>query len=325
LDERGKPSQRKKISERAVKRSKHQFLVSWMDGAPPQWVDAKYLQGTPALDEWEIAEEDEAEVFDTDTEVRRKARILAEWLKEAKRPVFMLGAGISAPVLSTFRGKGGLWTRNPVWKAPKRGFPQPTLAHRALVELEKKGFVYFCATQNYDGISPRSGFPADKLSELHGNVYVETCERCCEKYHRSFQVDLSTSTNHETGRFCEKKGCGGALKDNIVHFQEPLPWHALKMANAKFVGADLTIVLGSSLRVEPAASLPFKAKMRRRYGQKPKAVIVNIQKTPRDSNADLVIHAKCDQLMDLISKELLGTKWDAKRNSRRTKRKRKRT
>jgi len=75
------------------------------------------------------------------------------------------------------------------------------------------------------------------------------------------KVVLSAARDHETGRCCEAAGCGGALRDNIVHFDEALPWHQLKMANAKFVGADLTIVLGSSLHVEPAASLPFKVRL----------------------------------------------------------------
>mmetsp|Transcript_20331 Transcript_20331/g.28376 ORF Transcript_20331/g.28376 Transcript_20331/m.28376 type:complete len:119 (+) Transcript_20331:432-788(+) len=110
-------------------------------------------------------------------------------------------------------------------------------------------------------------------------------------------------------RFCERKGCDGALKDNIVHFGESLPWNALKMANAKFVGSDLAVVLGSSLRVEPAASMPFKAKRRKRFGEKPKVIVVNLQETPHDYEADLVIHAECDTVMDLVARELLGDGW----------------
>ncbi len=97
--------------------------------------------------------------------------------------------------------------------------------------------------------------------------------------------------------------------DNIVHFSEALPWGALTMANAKFVGADFTLVLGSSLRVEPAAGLPFKAKRRARRveGEPPRVrcVIVNLQPTPRDAEADLVIHARCEEVLNAIARALV--------------------
>lgn len=87
------------------------------------------------------------------------------------------------------------------------------------------------------------------------------------------------------------------------------------MANAKFVGADLSVVLGSSLRVEPAAGLPFKAKRRARVveGAPPRSrsVIVNLQPTPRDGEADLIIRARCDDVLDAVARELVGAAWAA--------------
>jgi len=77
------------------------------------------------------------------------------------------------------------------------------------------------------------------------------------------------------------------------------PW--LAVANAKSVGADLSIVLGSSLRVHPAASLSCKDKKRHRgLPPKPKAVIVNLQPTPMDEEADLIIRATCDEVIRLL-------------------------
>ncbi len=112
------------------------------------------------------------------------------------------------------------------------------------------------------------------------------------------QVECPTSKNHETGRACVK--CGGALFDNIVHFGEALPWNALTMANAKFLGADLSIAIGSSLQVEPAASLPFKSKRRKKNSPRPRAVIVNLQPTRLDGEADLVIRARSDDVLSRI-------------------------
>ena len=335
IDERGNPAKaggnkskakKKKGKRKGVSVRPHEFKVTWSDGAPPQWVDACYLEDTTALEDWRDAEDEVAEDPDSPDELKAKLSELTGWIGRAKRPVFLLGAGISASVLPTFRGKGGLWTKNAGTyvppAAPKVGErPEPTRAHRGLVALEQAGHVYWLATQNYDDLSSRSGFPASKLSELHGNIYTETCPKCEQIYHRDFEVELATAKNHETGRTCDVDGCGGKLKDNIVHFEETLPWHELKMANAKFVGADLAVVLGSSLRVEPAASLPFKGKRRSKYGGfdggRPKSVIVNLQPTRLDDEADLVIRASCDEVVDHLARTMVGAGWDGAAGSKR--------
>ena len=290
------------LKERA-RRGKKQFLCSWMDGAEPQWVDGDQLENTPVLREWEYSADDDKEIRDSPKEIERKCQQLKEWIGDAKRVCWLLGAGISAPVLPTFRGKGGLWTRNPTENTASFTDAEPTVAHKALLELEKAGKVYLCATQNYDGLSLKSGFPAEKLSELHGNIFVEKCEKCATRYVREYEVVKDDAEDHETGRTCDRKDCKGMLKDNIVHFDESLPWKELSLANAKFVAADLTVVLGSSLRVHPAAGLPFKSKRRRRLPPKPKAVIVNLQETPMDDEADLLIHATCDEVLQFLTKK----------------------
>ena len=63
------------------------------------------------------------------------------------------------------------------------------------------------------------------------------------------------------------------------------------MANAKFLGADLSIAIGTSLSVQPAASLPFKSKRRKKNLLRPRAVVVNVQPTQLDSEADAAITA----------------------------------
>ena len=78
---------------------------------------------------------------------------------------------------------------------------------------------------------------------------------------------------------------------------------------ALLLPSDLAIVLGSSLRVDPAASLPFKAKRRARVleGAPPRArsVIVNLQPTPRDGEADLIIRARCDDVLRAVASALV--------------------
>jgi len=330
------------LKEKGTAASK-KYLCAWMDGAEPQWVEAKYLQGTVALEEWEEACEVVPELFDSEEDVAKKCAVLAGWWRASQRTSILVGAGISASVLPTFRGQGGLWTKSaaPMSKKSKAAGaacsrPQPTASHALLLKLEEAGRVNFVASQNYDDLFRE--FPKAKLSELHGNIYTETCRGCGDVYHRDFevcccealahrviqfypefsrafsdfanfyneptrmQVELPNSKDHATGRACEK--CGGALFDNLVHFGEALPWHALTMANAKFLGADLSIAIGTSLQVEPAASLPFKSKRRKKNPPRPRAVIVNLQPTRLDAEADLVIRARSDDVLGRVCKAL---------------------
>ena len=123
--------------DRIIKQRKKgsELLVTWQDGAPPQWLNRADLEGTAALEEWDDAEDDVPETFDAPEIVAAKVATLIGWLREAKRPAFLVGAGLSAAVLPTFRGKGGLWTNSAVASGAGvvRGAPPPapTRGHRA--------------------------------------------------------------------------------------------------------------------------------------------------------------------------------------------------
>jgi hypothetical protein len=104
--------------------------------------------------------------------------------------------------------------------------------------------------------------------------------------------------DHRTGRKCTR--CGGALHDTIINFGEDLPERAFQLAYEHAKKADLCLVLGSSLTVTPANSIPELV------GQKKKAklAICNLQKTPLDNDADLRIYTKSDDLMIRIMEKL---------------------
>ena len=182
-----------RILKEKGKGASKKYFCAWMDGAEPQWVEAKYLQGTVALEEWEEACEVVPELFDSEDEVARKCALLAEWWRASQRTAILVGAGISSSVLPTFRGQGGLWTKSAApmsqkSKAPGAASarPQPTASHALMATLEKAGKVNFVASQNYDDLFRE--FPKSKLSELHGNIYTETCRGCGDVYHRDFEV-----------------------------------------------------------------------------------------------------------------------------------------
>ena len=111
-----------------------------------------------------------------------------EWILSAKHIVVFTGAGLStASGLPDFRGPNGLWNQ------PDKDQPsidsilpgknlRPNDGHYAITELEKYGKVQFLISQNIDGFHLDSGFPHDKLAELHGNTNIVHCQRCKEKY-----------------------------------------------------------------------------------------------------------------------------------------------
>jgi len=143
----------------------------------------------------------------------------------------------------------------------------------------------------------RSGFPVDKYAELHGNIFKEKCDKCEKEYFRNF--DVGTIGFKRTGRRCSINGCNGYLRDVLLDWNDPLPEKDLQRAERESNNADLVICLGTSLRVEPANKIP--ALTRKNGG---KLVICNLQKTPKDYQANLRLFAKCDKIMQYLIQKL---------------------
>lgn len=96
---------------------------------------------------------------------------------------------------------------------------QPTYAHMALAALVRRGLVKHVVSQNCDGLHVRSSLERAKLSELHGNCFVELCIECDREYVRLFDVtEASAFRKHATSRLCPT--CRQPLRDSIIHFGE---------------------------------------------------------------------------------------------------------
>jgi NAD-dependent SIR2 family protein deacetylase len=195
---------------------------------------------------------------------------------------------------------------------------QPTRAHRALMQLMKEGLMHFVITQNCDNLHMRSGIPREKMAELHGNVFVEYCEKCKSEYVRPYCVDLFSTDcakekwfvecptchfGHYTGRRCEKPGCHGKLKDTIVNFGDDLHdkvLGGLALAEDMCRAADVVLCLGSSLTVTPASELPTL------LSRRGSIVICNLQATYLDSNPAVAVrvYGGIDQFMLFVLHEL---------------------
>ena len=169
-----------------------------------------------------------------------------------------------------------------------------------MVELMDKGYLKHIISQNVDGLHRRSGVPAEKLSEVHGNTNLEHCIKCGKEYMRDFRTRNAQKVHsHETGRKCDDVKCGGKLHDSIINFGENLKQHILDQGFKQGQKADLMLAMGSSLRVTPAANMASAT-----AEADGNLVIVNLQKTPLDLYASLIIHAKIDEMFEVLMKKL---------------------
>ena len=128
----------------------------------------------------------------------------------------------------------------------------------ALTKLASLDIIKYVVTQNVDGLHRRSGLPRSKHAVLHGCVFTEKCERCGEEYFRDY--DLGGVSFQKTGRQCTKAGCSGDLRDTILDWDDALPEEDWDRSQDECEAADLVLTLGTSLRIEPAGSLPLRAK-----------------------------------------------------------------
>ncbi|KAL2483695.1 NAD-dependent protein deacetylase SRT1 [Forsythia ovata] len=236
------------------------------------------------------------EFFDSPHVLQEKIEQLSTMIKKSKHLVVFTGAGISTSCgIPDFRGPKGIWTLQRQGKAlPEASLPfhraMPSVTHMALVGLEQAGILKFLISQNIDALHLRSGISREKLSELHGNSFMELCPSCGTEYLRDFEVE--TIGLKETPRNCSKAGCSSKLRDTVLDWEDALPPKEMGPAERHCKMADVVLCLGTSLQITPACNLPLKCLLG--GGE---IVIVNLQKTPKDKKASLVIHGPVDKVI----------------------------
>lgn len=201
---------------------------------------------------------------------------LIDLLRRSRRILVFTGAGIStASGIPDFRGPQGIWKkRRPVyfqdflaseearvehwdyklegWEAFKEAKPNP--AHLALARLEKLGRLSALVTQNIDGLHHAAGNSPGKIIELHGTNRQVECLTCRQRGDPEPAFESFRRT-----RRCPRCACGGLLKTATVSFGQSLPPGLLERALDSARRADLVLSIGSTLSVEPAASVPRAA------------------------------------------------------------------
>ena len=233
----------------------------------------------------------------------------------ASRIVVLTGAGISTESgIPDFRSPGGIWTKydpseftyqnfvsNPehrvrYWKMGTEIHAvlvaaEPNAAHHAVVELERTGRMSALVTQNIDGLHQRADSTADRVIEIHGTALEVSSLSCGDRMPRAdVHARLEAGESDPPCRLC-----GGILKPATISFGQAMPERETQMAFAHAEGCDLFIVIGSSLVVHPAAYLPVRA-----VESGAKLVIVNLEQTPCDRIATVVLQGKAGDTMSAL-------------------------
>ncbi len=180
---------------------------------------------------------------------------------------------------------------HPAWTA------EPNAAHLALARLAASDIDTTVITQNIDGLHQRAGTPQDRVLELHGTMYAVVCTGCGDRTEMS--DTLARVSAGEVDPPC--LDCGGILKSATVMFGQALDTGILSRAAAAAQAAHLFLAIGSTLTVEPAASLCAVAV---RGGGR--LVIVNRDPTPYDHVAVATIREPISAAVPAIVDRLLA-------------------
>ena len=229
---------------------------------------------------------------------------VAQKLKDSRKIVFVTGAGISQESgIPTFRGKDGYWRKyDPMKLASIDAFyddpklvwewyddrrknildVKPNEGHFAISQMEEFKDVVVL-TQNIDGLHQRSG--STNVLELHGSIIRIKCTVC----------DFIDNITENFESLPPKCKCGSMLRPDVVWFGEPLPQNIWQSAIKEASICDVMIIVGTSLVVSPANTLPVYAKQNGAI-----LIEVNPEKTVMSNDMALSIQATSAEVLPKI-------------------------
>lgn len=246
-----------------------------------------------------------------------RIREAAALLRKAANVAAFTGAGISTESgISDFRSPGGVWDRHRIvtyqeftgsaearreYWGMKRELhrellgAEPNRAHTALAEMEKAGRLSCLITQNIDGLHQKGGVSPERVIEIHGTNLEAECLSCgirtpIENVQRKLDAG-------ETEVRCDR--CDGMVKPATIMFGQSMPEEEMRRAWNCAAGCDLLFMIGSSLQVEPAASIPRVARE-----QGASLIFINRTETPLDHIASVRFSETAGEVMERIASRL---------------------
>ncbi len=173
----------------------------------------------------------------------------------------------------------------------------------AVAGLHEMGLLEAVITQNVDGLHQESGIPSEKVIELHGNTRRARCMGCGKI--------ISIHEVHkriEAGDLAPECECSGYLKPDTISFGQAMPVAEVEKATKLSRASDFFMVVGSTLLVHPAATMPSCARGRGSF-----LVIVNLSETPYDEVSDVLIQGKAGEVLpEIVSqvRQMMGqNRW----------------
>lgn len=228
-------------------------------------------------------------------------RDLVAALVRARRIVVFSGAGISTDSgIPDYRGTGGQYSvfqpvyyqeflaseekRREYWRHKAAVWPamrdaRPAAAHRLASRLAELRWLTGVITQNIDGLHERAGLTPDLIVNLHGSNLEIECIACDFSRPAGEVLDGLVGIQDPDPPRCPT--CGELVKPATVMFGQSLDGRILRRAEAMLGNCDLMLVIGSTLTVQPAASIPVAAR-----DNGARLAIVTRGETPLDSIAD---------------------------------------
>ncbi|CAG9473826.1 unnamed protein product [Plasmodium vivax] len=176
----------------------------------------------------------------------------------------------------------------------------PTKTHIMIKELMNRNIIKFLITQNIDSLHYRCGTKFSKISEIHGNIFIERCDFCGRRYLRDFVI--STISFQPTGALCFL--CSfppiGVCTDVLLDWNNAYEdfFHLNSIRHSQM--ADFHFCLGSSFYIVPASYYPSKKKF---ANEKSFSCLINYQKSSLSKEVDLSLHSNVNNISDVIIKE----------------------
>ena len=240
--------------------------------------------------------------------MKNEYELLKDIIASSRSIVVFTGAGISVPSgIPDFRSADGIYNQKTKIKASpediishsffvnntedfysfykeKMCYPkaEPNAAHKYFADLEKKGKNVIVVTQNIDGLHQKAG--SRIVYELHGTIHQNFCTRCG----RLFGLDYVMKS--EGVPHCDK--CGAIVKPNVVLYEESLDEDVIARSINAIMTCDTMIVIGTSLKVYPAAGFI-------RYFKGRNLIVINKESTSYDSMCDLVFN---EDVINVVNK-----------------------
>jgi NAD-dependent deacetylase len=236
-------------------------------------------------------------------------KTLYNYIKDSSYCVAFTGAGVSTlSGIPDFRGKQGLYKNfdadrlfdydyfieNPAYFYEKSkdviynlDSRKPSVVHEVFASLEEAGLIKALITQNIDLLHSKAG--SNNVYEIHGSPRVHTCVSCRRTYQYEEIAQIVKS-----GTIPRCFACKGIVKPDITFFGEMLDETVLRGAIAEAAKADLIIVCGTTLVVQPAASIPEYT-----LDNGGALIIINDSPTPLDNFCEARYYSLKDSFVEL--------------------------